>query len=340
MEDSNADPVRRYSMRATVWRRLSHREGRSRSWSRRPSRRRSTPVRERYGSPSLAQSRKTAGRSGSACMAASSCARSSPTTIVVIPGTGGLAPDLLAYCFGIDQRLDFGEEAGNRLRPLVGVLAIADGDQAIFLLAVAHYQHVRNLLHLGFADLEVHLLIAIVHGGADSGVVELLLDAARVCRLAVRDGQHDRLNGREPQRERAGVMLDQDAEEALDGAVQGAVHHQRLVGLAVFGDVLQAEATGQGEIELHGGKLPLAADGVHQLDVDLLPLESGLVGDRLGGDLQLIAGALQGTLANRPLFGRTVVFSAGAAIPGGKLGVVLLEAVGGQGVDGELEALH
>src|ERR1035441_2387003 len=116
MEDSNADPVRRYSMRATVWRRLSHREGRSRSWSRRPSRRRSTPVRERYGSPSLAQSRKTAGRSGSACMAAASCARSSPTTIVVIPGTGGLAPDLLAYGFGIDQRLDFGEEAGNRLR--------------------------------------------------------------------------------------------------------------------------------------------------------------------------------------------------------------------------------
>src|ERR1035438_9590637 len=133
MEDSNADPVRRYSMRATVWRRLSHREGRWLSCSSRPTRRRSTPVRERYGSPSLAQSRKTAGRSGSACMAASSCARSSPTTIVVIPGTGELAPDLLAYGFGIDQRLDFGEEAGNRLRPLVGVLAIADGDQATFL---------------------------------------------------------------------------------------------------------------------------------------------------------------------------------------------------------------
>src|ERR1035437_6107656 len=90
-------------------------------------------------------------------MAASSCARSSPTMIAVITGTGDLAPALLAYGFRIDQRLDFGEEAGNRFRPLVGVFAVADGDQAIFLLAVAHYQHVRDLLHLGFADLEVHL---------------------------------------------------------------------------------------------------------------------------------------------------------------------------------------
>src|ERR1035438_7113003 len=106
-------------------------------------------------------------------MAASSCARSSPTMIAVITGTGDLAPALRAYGFRIDQRLDFGEEAGNRFRPLVGVFAVADGDQAIFLLAIAHYQHVRDLLHLGFADLEVHLLIAIVHGGADSGVVEL-----------------------------------------------------------------------------------------------------------------------------------------------------------------------
>src|ERR1035437_5950382 len=338
MEDSNADPVRRYSMRATVCRRLSHREGRSRSAIRRRSRRRSTPVRERYGSPSLAQSRKTAGRSGSASIAASSCARSLPATIAVIMGVALRA--LLAYGFRIDQRLDVGEEAGNRLRPQVAVLAVADGNHAILLLAVAHYQHVRNLLHLGFADLEVHLLIAIVHGGADSGGVELPLDVARVCRLAVRDGQHNRLNGRQPHRERAGVVLDQDAEEALDGAVQGAVHHQRLVGLAILGDVLQAEPAGQGEIELHGGKLPLAADGVHQLDVDLGTVEGGFIGDRFGGDLQLIAGALQGAFGHRPLLGRAVVFAALAAVPGGKFGVVLFEAVRGQDIEGELEAIH
>ena len=80
----------------------------------------------------------------------------------------------------------------------------------------------------------------------------------RVLSLPVGDGQHDRLHRREPHRERAGVVLDQDAEEALDGAVERAVHHQRLVRLAVLADVLQAEAARQGEIELHGGELPRA----------------------------------------------------------------------------------
>src|ERR1035437_7382015 len=104
-----------------------------------------------------------------------SCARSSPTSRVVITGTCAIARALLAHGSGIDQRAAFGKEIGNRFRPLVGVLAVADGHHAILLLAVAHYQHVLNLLQLGFADLEVHLLIAIVHGGADSSGVKLPL---------------------------------------------------------------------------------------------------------------------------------------------------------------------
>ena len=51
--------------------------------------------------------------------------------------------------------------------------------------------------------------------------------------------------------------------------------HQRLVAAAVFADVFQAEARGQIEIELHGGELPGAADGVDQLDVDLGTVERG-----------------------------------------------------------------
>jgi hypothetical protein len=31
------------------------------------------------------------------------------------------------------------------------------------------------------------------------------------------------------------------------------VHHERLMALAVFADVLELEALGQGEVELHGG---------------------------------------------------------------------------------------
>jgi len=44
-------------------------------------------------------------------------------------------------------------------------------------------------------------------------------------------------------------VLDQDAEEALDRAEQCAVDHERLMLGAVFGDVLQAEASGQIKIK-------------------------------------------------------------------------------------------
>jgi len=48
-------------------------------------------------------------------------------------------------------------------------------------------------------------------------------------------------------------VLDQDSEEALDGAKQRAVHHERLMLCAVCADVLQAETRGEVKIELHGG---------------------------------------------------------------------------------------
>src|SRR5260370_42321137 len=79
----------------------------------------------------------------------------------------------------------------------------------------------------------------------------------------------------EPQRKCARVMLDQDAEEALNRPEQCAVHHQGLMLRPVFGDVLQAEARRQIEIELHGRELPRAANGIEELDVTLWSLKCG-----------------------------------------------------------------
>ena len=47
-------------------------------------------------------------------------------------------------------------------------------------------------------------------------------------------------------------MLDEDAEESLDGAKESAVHHDGLMAFAVFADVIELEAGGQVEIELDG----------------------------------------------------------------------------------------
>ena len=87
---------------------------------------------------------------------------------------------------------------------------------------------------------------------------------------------HDRLHRRQPQRERARVVLDQHAEEALDAAEQRAVHHDRLVRLAVLADVLELEAVRVVEVHLDGRALPGAVQRVLDLDVDLRPVEDAL----------------------------------------------------------------
>ena len=62
----------------------------------------------------------------------------------------------------------------------------------------------------------------------------------------------------------AGIVLDQDASEALHRAEHGAVQHhwRHLVGMLV--DVEGAKPAGQVEVDLHGAALPVATDGIAQ----------------------------------------------------------------------------
>ena len=62
---------------------------------------------------------------------------------------------------------------------------------------------------------------------AASSFVAHLLARSRGARS--RDRQHLHLHGREPQRERAGKMLGEDADKALDAAEHDAVDHDRAV---------------------------------------------------------------------------------------------------------------
>src|SRR5947209_4106211 len=105
------------------------------------------------------------------------------------------------------------------------MFAVANSHLAALLFAISDDEHIRNLLQLSFPNLEVHFLTSVIHGGADTGGIELLLNAAGVFSLAIRDGKYGRLHRREPQRESSSVVLDQDSEETFDGAVQCAMHH-------------------------------------------------------------------------------------------------------------------
>jgi hypothetical protein len=98
-------------------------------------------------------------------------------------------------------------------------------------------------------------------------------------------------------------VLDQHAEEALDRAPQRAMDHQRLVARAVFADVFEVEARGKVEIELHGGELPGAPDGVDQLHVDLRAVERGFAGNVFVGDVHALERVGQRVLGVLPFFG-------------------------------------
>ena len=171
-----------------------------------------------------------------------------------------------------------GDDFGEWLGAEVAFAAMADGDGAGFGFFSTDDEHVRNFLELGVADFGRELFVAVVEMDADIVALESFGDVLGVVSDFFADGADLDLHGCEPERESAGVMLDQDAEKSFDGAEQGAVDHERLMLGAVFADVFEAEARGQIEIELDGGELPGAADGVDELDVDFGAVEGGFAG--------------------------------------------------------------
>src|SRR6202034_3135306 len=99
------------------------------------------------------------------------------------------------------------------------------------------------------------------------------------------DGDEADLDGREPEREGPGVVLDEDAKKPFHGAVEGTMDHDRLVPFAVFAYILKLEAGGQVEVELDRRELPEAAQHVDQLEVDLGTVEGAFTLDGMVGDV-------------------------------------------------------
>ena len=102
---------------------------------------------------------------------------------------------------------------------------------------------------------------------------QLLGEAGGVLGMPVRDRNDHGLHRREPGRERAGVVLDEHADEPLHRTVERAVDHHRALMHVVFVRVLEAEAFWKIEIHLDRGDLPVATDRVAHVDVDLGSVE-------------------------------------------------------------------
>src|SRR6266436_4150074 len=239
----------------------------------------------------------------------------------------GLIRDDESTCrAGVDFALKSFDDFGEGLGAEVALAAVADGDGASFGFLCANHQHVGNLLELRVADFRRQLFVAVVEVHTEVVALQSFGDVPGVIGDFFADRADLDLHGREPKRKRAGVMLDQDAEEALDGTEQSAVDHERLMLGAIVGDVLQAEASGQIEIELHGGELPGAADGVNELDIDLGAVEGGFALHFLERNVHALHRVGEGGGGAALVFGLAGVVFRMRGVPVGELDLEFVEA--------------
>ena len=95
--------------------------------------------------------------------------------------------------------------------------------------------------------------------------------------MAVGNWEHDGLDGRQPERKRSGEVLDQNRNESLEAAENGTVDHHRPVLGVVGADVFQVEVLGLLVVELDRRALPLSANRIGDIEVDLRPVERAIL---------------------------------------------------------------
>ena len=128
----------------------------------------------------------------------------------------------------------------------VAFAAGADGDGLGGGFLVAEDEDEGDFLEGELADFGVHLFVAGVEFDAEASGFELGFDFVGVGEVLFADGDEADLDGGEPEGEGPGVVLDEDTEETLDGAEEGAVDHDGLVLFAVFAGVFEVES-GRGD---------------------------------------------------------------------------------------------
>ena len=82
------------------------------------------------------------------------------------------------------------------------------------------------------------------------------------------------------------------------------MHHDRTVLFTVLAHVGQIEALGQREVHLNGGALPLTADAVKKLDVDLGAVEGAIALIDIVGQVEFFHGLDKGVGGQFPGFVR------------------------------------
>ena len=118
--------------------------------------------------------------------------------------------------------------------------------------------------------------------------------------MSVGDRDHHDLHRCQPQREGAREVLDDDAREALEAAVDRVVNHHRPLEMPLAGAVLEVKALGQLVVELDGRQLPFTPEGILDEDVDLGRIKGRAARVELVGELLRIQGLAELSFGHVP----------------------------------------
>src|ERR1039457_897695 len=173
----------------------------------------------------------------------------------------------------VDRALHHSKQFFDPLILELAAVSDAEGDRARSLLLLTHDEEGGNFLELAMADLRAQLFALDVVRRAQPGLSQLSQNLLPVFVELLRDRNAPHLLGREPEREVAARVLDEDAEETLERAEDGAMEDHRAVFDAILRDVVQVEELRQVEVALDGAELPRSSKGVVYTEVDLRSVE-------------------------------------------------------------------
>src|SRR5471030_1854632 len=143
-------------------------------------------------------------------------------------------------------------------------------------LFVANYKDVGQFLDGMFTYFIRNLLVPQIALYAEPALAQLFSHLLHIFSLRVGDVQDRYLHRRQPHRQRARIIFDQDADEALHRTDDRAVQHDRHLTAVVGRHVFGTQTLRHEEVDLHGADLPWTAQRIFQMVFDLRIIESTL----------------------------------------------------------------
>src|SRR5690606_2900152 len=144
-------------------------------------------------------------------------------------------------------------------------------------LLLSYYKHVRHLHQLRIPDLLTNFLTAVINFYTNISIFQFLRNRLCISHKLIADGKQLHLHGRQPCRESAGIVLEQESDETLMCAQGRSVNDEGSIGLVVLGNKFKVESSALCKVNLVGCKRELSADRAPNLHVDLGTIECSFI---------------------------------------------------------------